>query len=187
MDKVPLYPPPGPPVPVPLPPPLRLELTSDAEQIGPARKAIEAFARDARLDAPGAEGLGLAVNEALANVIRHAYQGQVGRPILLSADCDDSQVRVTIRDWGCGANPMSLMAAAGLRQRPRDPATPGGLGLVCLRTLTDHLEFTPQPDGMLLTMAKRKKQDASKTGQRNQTEKTAQTETTETTERSGNE
>jgi len=47
-------------------------------------------------------------------------------------------------------NPSSLPA------RERDPCTPGGLGMVCLRQLMDSAEFTPQPDGMLLTMTKKR-------------------------------
>lgn len=133
-----------------LPPPLRLQLTSDSEQIAPARKAVEAFVRAAGLGPGVAADLGLVVNEALANVVRHAYHGEPGRPIFLTGDCDDSELRLTIRDWGSGANP------AARPTRPRDPATPGGLGLVCLRSLTDGAEFAPQPDGMLLTITKKR-------------------------------
>jgi len=127
---------------------IAFDVTSEAKQIAGVRKAVEAFALSAGL-APGAiADLGLVVNEALANVIRHAYQGRAGKPISVSVDCDSSQVTVRIRDWGNGVNP------AALPPRPHDPATPGGLGLICLRTLMDRAEFTPQPDGMLLTISK---------------------------------
>jgi len=33
---------------------------------------------------------------------------------------------------------------------------PGGLGMVCLRQLLDEVVFTPQPDGMLLTMVRKR-------------------------------
>lgn len=128
---------------------LKLEMTSEPAQIARVRKAVEAFAVSAGL-VSGAADLGLVVNEALANVIRHAYKGRPGQPILVSADCDASQVTVRIRDWGNGVNPATLP------QREHDPATPGGIGMICLRALMDQAEFTPQPDGMLLTLIKRR-------------------------------
>jgi serine/threonine-protein kinase RsbW len=129
---------------------MKMDLTSEPKQIVGVRKAVEAFAQSAGL-APGAiADLGLVVNEALANVIRHAYQGRGGKPISVAVDCDSSQVTVRIRDWGNGVNPAALPPKA------HDPATPGGLGLICLRTLMDRAEFTPQPDGMLLTLSKRR-------------------------------
>src|SRR3712207_7212584 len=48
-----------------------------------------------------------------------------------------------------GVNPLTV-------GKVHDPLTPGGLGLVCLRQLLDEMAFTPLPDGMLLTMVKRR-------------------------------
>jgi serine/threonine-protein kinase RsbW len=128
---------------------LKLDLTSEPEQIAAVRKAVEHFAQAAGLG-PGVADLGLVVNEALANVMRHAYQGRKGQPISVTVDCDGSEVTVRIRDWGNGVNPATQPV------RAHDPATPGGLGLICLRALMDRAEFTPQPDGMLLTISKRR-------------------------------
>ncbi len=132
------------------PPAIQLDLTSEAKHIAGVRKTVEAFAVSAGLGPAAVADLGLVVNEALANVIRHAYQGRAGEPISVSADCDSSQVTVRIRDWGNGVNP------AALPLRAHDPSMPGGLGMICLRTLMDRAEFTPQPDGMLLTLSKRR-------------------------------
>jgi serine/threonine-protein kinase RsbW len=129
---------------------MNMDLTSEPKHIASVRKAVEAFAQLAGLGPGAIADLGLVVNEALANVIRHAYNGRAGEPISVSVDCDSSQVTVRIRDWGNGVNP------AALPPREHDPATPGGLGLICLRTLVDRAEFTPQPDGMLLTISKRR-------------------------------
>jgi len=128
---------------------MKLDLTSEPERIAGVRKAVEAFALSAGLGTSSAD-LGLVVNEALANVMRHAYQGRRGQPISVWVDCDASEVTVRIRDWGNGVNPAAMPA------RAHDPATPGGLGLICLRSLMDRVEFTPQPDGMLLTISKRR-------------------------------
>ena len=145
---------PAPPKPAPpKPAALRVRVNSDPANIGDVRKAVEAYAVAAGLTVRDAADVGLSVNEAMANVIRHAYGGAPEKPIVVSADRDDCgcvRVRVTIRDWGNGVNP------AELPEQPYDPKTPGGLGLICLRELMDHVAYTPQPDGMLLTMTKGK-------------------------------
>ena len=135
------------------PPGIRVEVDSDPANLAEVRKQVEVFAVAAGLGERAAGDLGLSVNEAMANVIRHAYSGATDRPIIVTADVDDLdaiQVRVRIRDWGNGVNPMDRPPP------PFDPLRPGGLGLVCLKQLMDEVTFTPQPDGMLLTMMKRK-------------------------------
>lgn len=102
----------------------------------------------AGLDTPACEEVGLVLNEALANVIRHAYNGATDKPIEIAARRQKDGVTITMRDWGNGVDPSSI-------PRPEhDPLTPGGLGLICLRRLMDHVAYIPQPDGMLLTMTR---------------------------------
>jgi len=112
-------------------------------------RAIEQFCADVGFDAKAAGEVGLVVNEAVANIIRHAYRGAAGKPIVVDADFADSTVRIRLRDWGSGEDPS-------LRPEKTDPLTPGGLGLVCMRRLMDELKFEPQKDGMLLVMSKKK-------------------------------
>jgi serine/threonine-protein kinase RsbW len=169
--------PPAPPRGDPSPGPLRLETTSDPVVIADVRRAVEGMAERAGFDAKAVADVGLCVNEAIANVIRHAYAGAAGRPVVITADvqqaagggagghrppphampscglsdCPPTCLRVTIRDWGNAVDPSKLPP------RAPDPETPGGLGLICLRELMDSVVFTPQPDGMLLTLTKRKR------------------------------
>ena len=100
------------------------------------------------LDASAAGEVGLCVNEAMANVTRHAYQGATDKPVEVCGWCDGGGVHIAVRDWGNGTLPP--------RRIQHDPLTPGGLGLVCLRKLLDDVVYAPQPDGMLLTLTRRK-------------------------------
>jgi anti-sigma regulatory factor (Ser/Thr protein kinase) len=133
-------------------PPLRLSFLSDPAAIAPARKSVETFAEAAGFDAPAVYDVGLCVNEAIANVIRHAYNGVTTRPIELAGDVNGNTLTITLRDWGNGRVPDFT--------HPPDPLKalrPGGLGLPCLKKLLDGLAFEPQPDGMLLRMTKVKR------------------------------
>lgn len=123
-------------------------IRSDPRELRACREAVERLALDAGFERRAADELGLCVNEALANVMRHAYAGAADRPIDLSAEFDADRLTVRIRDWGSGVDPTTLPP------RPPDPLRPGGLGLVCMRQMLDDMVFAPQPDGMLLTMVR---------------------------------
>jgi serine/threonine-protein kinase RsbW len=133
--------------------PRRVELKIDSHpaNLASTRRAIEAFGGGCGFEKSVIEDIGLCVNEALANIMRHAYSGATDKPIVIGALCVPDAITITIRDWGSGIDPQSLPASKC------DPLTPGGLGLVCLRQLMDEVVFTPQPGGgMLLTMTRRK-------------------------------
>lgn len=128
---------------------------SHPSHLSTVRRSIEHFCRtQTTLDEPARDEVGLVVNEALANVIRHAYDGATDRPVEVSADRVDAAaggtgLRLALRDWGNGNDP------AAKPPKPHDPLTPGGLGLICLYQLMDEVRFEPQSaGGMLLVMTR---------------------------------
>lgn len=135
---------------------LHLDLTSDPHMLATSRRDVEAFVAAHGFGEVAVGDIGLCVNEALANVIRHAYGGDHSKPIVVEAKLDPgidgAPLVITVRDWGDGRVP-------DLRRPPPDPSalTPGGLGLPCLKQLLDGVQFIPQPDGMLLKMIRRRR------------------------------
>jgi anti-sigma regulatory factor (Ser/Thr protein kinase) len=127
---------------------LQLRITSDPANLAPVRHELETFCAACGFDEKSRGEIVLVVNEALANITRHAYGGAEDGPIELNASFADGSLRIMIRDWGTGQLPPRHL-------RPRDPLKPGGVGLVCLRELMDDVNFSPQPDGMLLTLERR--------------------------------
>lgn len=134
----------------PFTPRLELRLVSDPAAVGRARHAVEEFARRCGLDEQACQDLGLCLNEAMSNIIRHAYNGATDRPIEISAENQPEHFRLRLRDWGNARTPP-LQASAD-----HDPMTPGGLGMICLCRLMDEVKFEPQPDGMVLHLVRRK-------------------------------
>jgi serine/threonine-protein kinase RsbW len=130
------------------PPSLRLQTTSDPANLAPVRRQIEAFCTARGFRDPALGEIVLCVNEAMTNITRHAYGGATDRPIEIEADFSQNQLRVSLRDWGNGKQPPGCM-------QEHDPLRPGGIGLLCLGKLMDQFTFTPQPDGMRLTMYRR--------------------------------
>jgi len=123
---------------------LHLRVLSDPAFLAPVRHAVEALCAASGFDEVAVGEIGLCLNEAMANVTRHAYGGAADKPVEVDADFDGTTVLLKVRDWGCGREPP---------KEPRhDPLTPGGVGIVCLKTLLDEFAFTKLPDGMLLTL-----------------------------------
>jgi anti-sigma regulatory factor (Ser/Thr protein kinase) len=123
---------------------LKLRVTSDPAFLSPVRRCVEHFCVEAGLDDKAVAELGLCVNEAMANVTRHVYDGAIDKPVEVDADFDGEAVRIRVRDWGPGREPPT--------EPKHDPLKPGGIGLVCLKSLLDDFEFKKLPDGMRLTM-----------------------------------
>ncbi len=130
------------------PPPLRLKITSDPANVASARRAIEMFSAQCGFDETSRGEIGLVVNEALANVIRHAYEGKTDQPVEVSAKKTEKGVHIEIRDWGNGINPLDVPPPK------RDPMKPGGVGLICIRQMMDEVEYLKQPTGMLLSLSR---------------------------------
>jgi anti-sigma regulatory factor (Ser/Thr protein kinase) len=123
---------------------LVLRFLSSTANLSRARKAVEKFCETTQLDQPARDEIGLVVNEALANVMRHAYEGASDKPIEMKLEPYHGGICLQLRDWGNGKDPTD-----GFKHN-KDPLVPGGLGLICLKKLTDGIKFTPQTDGMLL-------------------------------------
>src|SRR5215469_15716685 len=55
-------------------------------------------------------GIILAVDEALANIIRHAYHGEVDHPIHVNCQACSDRLEFTLLDWGEPADPARIQA-----------------------------------------------------------------------------
>ena len=84
--------------------------------------------------------VGLAVTEALSNVVRHAYPGSEG-PVTLTADASSSELVVAVGDQGVGARSFALSATPGL-----------GIGVRLIHELCHHATIVPGSDGTTVTM-----------------------------------
>ena len=76
----------------------------------------------------------LAVDEALTNIYRHAYQNQPGKIHLCFQD-EKNRVEILIRNWGIKFDPTQ----APPPQLP--PVKPGGLGIHLIKNLMDQVAY----------------------------------------------
>ncbi|MGE5608727.1 MAG: ATP-binding protein [Bacillota bacterium] len=133
-------------------------IVSHPANLAVVRRGVEALAGQHGFDLQSRDEIGLCVNEALANVIRHAYRGAVDQPIVITVTCLNEAIQITIRDWGNGIDPLDQPAGE------YDPLQGGGVGLICLKGLMDKIAFSSQSDGMLLTMMRLKVRETNAQG-----------------------
>lgn len=117
-------------------------------------KFITAAALAAGLTAKAAYAVRLAVDEACANIIEHAYQNEGGEIECIVQDTMD-QLIVTLRDWGKPFDP-DLVPEPDIAA-PLEERTKGGLGLYFMLKMMDEVKFDFPTDGPnKLTMVKKK-------------------------------
>jgi len=134
--------------------PVRLAIFSTPDHLCVVRAAAETLCRKMGFDDAGITKVVLSVDEALTNVIRHAYGGAEDQPIEveLSAGLEEGDValRVRVRDFGRYAGACEV--------QPREPSAlrPGGLGVYIMHECMDRVEYRQaEGGGTLLTMTKR--------------------------------
>ena len=93
------------------------------------------------------EAVVLAIDEACANVIRHALSGD-SKPVKLTCNLVGGRLSVVLRDYGKACDP------ALIRGRDLDEIQPGGLGVHIINRVFDRVEYAPQSEGTRLTLEK---------------------------------
>ena len=122
---------------------LSMAFRSDPETLCSVRGALAPLAEKLGFSEPECRAVVLAVDEALTNVMRHAYAGRRGRPIEVSFRRIPAPGRGAKRDaleillWDRGRK----FDRAKLRGRALEDVRPGGLGLHFIREIMDAVEF----------------------------------------------
>jgi anti-sigma regulatory factor (Ser/Thr protein kinase) len=122
---------------------LKLSLLSDPRLLCAVRAAVGEVAVIFGFQDAEVRSIVLAVDEALANVIRHAYQGVYDRPIQVSfyrvqvrpGQGGRDALKIQIVDHGAPVEPERLVG------RQLDDIRPGGLGLHFIREIMDSVTF----------------------------------------------
>jgi serine/threonine-protein kinase RsbW len=83
---------------------------------------------------PVREAARLAVSEAVSNVVVHSYRDSDGGDFTLRVEWGRGELRVIVRDEGCG-------------MAPRMDSPGAGLGLPLIATLADSFSVTAPPGG----------------------------------------
>jgi len=135
---------------------LKMELRSNPEMLCVVRNALSELTAKLGFSEPDCRAVVLAVDEALTNIIRHAYLGSTERPIEASfrqiaiwhdGRAEDA-LEILLEDRGVTANPKKMCG------RRLEDVRPGGLGLHFIRESMDTVEFSRRKGRNLLRLVK---------------------------------
>lgn len=128
----------------------KIELIASSEVLSPFRNELRQILKQAGWEKKTLEEILLAVDEALTNVIRHAYQGKRGKMTVFVSTSDD-KVEIILEDQGRKFDPTQEPPPELPRHKP------GGLGIHFMRTIMDQMIYEDQgPVGNRLHLIKRK-------------------------------
>lgn len=143
---------------------IRLEVTSNPKFLCVVRALVRAYVSTAGVDPDRVEEVVLAVDEACANSIRHAYGGRPDGRLELELRGDQSILEIVLKDRGKPA-PRDRVGPKPA-ETPRDPdrLQPGGLGVPIIHRVFDEVHFEPGPEaGNCVTMRLRHRTDGEGT------------------------
>lgn len=133
-----------------------LTITSRYENLAQVTQFARSIAIDSGLGEREADDIELAVDEAITNVIEHAYLGDPSGIIQINCALDRNEFIIEIRDEGNPIDPKKYRSPK--ISGPISERSIGGLGLFFMRKLMDKVEFHHgRKQGNLTVMVKKVK------------------------------
>ena len=134
---------------------IEMQISADPANLSVVRAAVRAALQQTALAEKNIDGVILALDEALANCIRHGYGGPCDSPIALTIIRREDQagravaLEFLLRDFGKQVDPATI------RSRDLDEIRPGGLGVHIIQSVMDEVEYScADGGGMILRMVK---------------------------------
>ena len=125
--------------------PVKVSIRSSPAHLPIVRAALEKMCEMLGFDGKSAGAVVLSVDEALTNVIRHAYDGDNDQPIdvdLVPIGQDPPLgLKICLTDWGKQVDPSRI------KSRDLDDVRPGGLGVHIITECMDQVQYTPRNEG----------------------------------------
>jgi anti-sigma regulatory factor (Ser/Thr protein kinase) len=117
-----------------------LNLPAEAQSLARVRHAVSGLARQDAFSPQQIHAVELAVSEAVANVVKHAYDGQPKRgPLVVCAELKRKQLVVEVCDEGAGV-------------KARVSRSRNGLGMPHMAALASHVKIKNASRGTCVRM-----------------------------------
>jgi serine/threonine-protein kinase RsbW len=120
-----------------------LEVPSSTGNLALIRDFVTRVGSQAGLDEMEIGNLELAVDEACANVIEHAYEHDHSKQVVIRAVFDEETLRIEVVDTGKGFDPQAVQDS-DIKRLAAERKT-GGLGLRLIKTLMDEVHYEVIP------------------------------------------
>ena len=128
-------------------------LSNDVQEVPILTIFINGICEEMHFDEMTAAGVNLAIEEAVVNVMKYAYDEGTRGDILLEAIADDRQIDFILRDRGMPFDPTATKEVDNPKVYVEQRIV-GGLGIHLIRHYMDALSYVRQDGQNVLTMTK---------------------------------
>lgn len=131
------------------------KITLDSKSIneGFARVVVSAFATPLDPTLEELADIKTAVSEAVTNCIVHAYRNSFGKIYITGVITDDSKIKITVRDRGCGIDDVNQAMKPLYTTGGGDRA---GLGFTVMESFCESVKVRSQKNkGTTVTLVKK--------------------------------
>ncbi|MFH1084612.1 MAG: ATP-binding protein [Chloroflexota bacterium] len=121
---------------------VQLSFQADIKYLGLAAAVVQELCElTPGLSLSAVYNIQLAVDEALVNIIEHAYGGRPGGVVEMSGEIQRDRLVITLCDRGASFDPTQVPLP--------DPSAPRahGFGMYLMRKLMDEVSYTREPSG----------------------------------------
>jgi|SRR5687767_7151993 serine/threonine-protein kinase RsbW len=120
-----------------------LHVPSSTENLSLIRELVSSVGVQAGLDESDVAKLELAVDEACANVIEHAYGHDISKEVVVRATFDDEVLRIDVEDTGRGFDPDTFKQEE--LEKLVAQRKSGGLGMRLIKSVMDEVHYEIEP------------------------------------------
>lgn len=122
-----------------MPEQITIELPSDPQWLRMMRGTVEKWCLLSGFTEDEARPVMLAVDEALANIMRHAYADRAGEAIHASFSRDERGLTFLLEDCGAPVDRSRIC------KQPPEELVPGGRGTHFIREIMDEMDYETLP------------------------------------------
>lgn len=140
----------------PMPFELTIEMSSDPHLLGVVRALVHRWCALADFPEEEARRVMLAVDEALTNIMRHAYGNRTSELVTAVLARDDQSVRFVLEDTGAPVDRSCIC------KDPPGELRPGGRGTHFIREIMDEVEYETQPTRNRVRLVKYRARDSGR-------------------------
>ena len=126
---------------------MKLEIKSDPANLKIVRRNVENFCKEKKINID-VFNVKLAIDEALQNIIRYAYDFDKTKDIIINFEqISEKSLKVELRDFG------TRVSTSQIKPRELDEVRPGGLGIHFIKSIVKGMSYEHKEDGgTLLTL-----------------------------------
>ena len=130
---------------------MEIKFKAIAENQAFARNVVASFILPLNPSVNELEDIKTAVNEAVTNVIVHAYPDKNGY-ITMKITTDEEKIKITISDNGVGIKDIDRALTPFYTSKPNEERS--GMGFTVMESFMDKLEVKSNNSGVCVTMLK---------------------------------